>query len=55
MDLDGLDLFLRDMGIREVEPQVRLTVTATNLPAETTVVVLKATAIPEEPIPLSDS
>ena len=55
VDLDGLDLFLRDMGIREVEPQARLNVTATNLPAETTVVVLKATAISEEPTPLADS
>jgi L-ascorbate metabolism protein UlaG (beta-lactamase superfamily) len=51
VDLEGLEPFLREMGIRELEPQPRLTVTATNLPAETTVVVLKALAIPEEPAP----
>ena len=47
VELGSLDPFLREMGIREAEPQPRLTVTATSLPAETTVVVLRATGIRE--------
>ncbi len=43
--LEGLDPFLREMGLRDVEEQPRLSVTATNLPAETRVVPMRAMAI----------
>ncbi|MCD6288887.1 MAG: MBL fold metallo-hydrolase [Anaerolineae bacterium] len=39
--LDKLDKFLRAMGVSSAEPQPSLTVTATNLPDETQVVVLE--------------
>ena len=39
-ELDPLDLFLKQMSLGEVAPQNRLTVTASNLPAQTQVVVL---------------
>lgn len=39
-ELDPLDPFLKQMGLAEVSPQSRLTVTASNLPAQTQVVVL---------------
>ena len=42
VELGDLDAFLREMGIKEVEPQARLNVTTTNLPAEMRVVVLNA-------------
>lgn len=38
--LQGLEIFLRRMGISEVQPQPRLVVTPTSLPAEMRVVVL---------------
>ena len=44
-ELAGLDPFLREMGLRDVEEQPRISVTATNLPAETRVVPLRPTAI----------
>lgn len=46
VELEGLDPFLREMGLREVEAQPRFSVTATSLPAETRVVVLRPMAIP---------
>ena len=39
--LSDLEPFLREMSLREVQPQNRLNVTATNLPAELRVVVLE--------------
>ncbi len=47
VELEGLDPFLREMGLRDVEAQPRFSVTATSLPAETRVVVLRPMAIPE--------
>ena len=41
-DLKTLDIFLREMGLRDVEPQTRLNVTASNLPQEMRVVILEA-------------
>ncbi len=41
----GFEPFLREMGLRDVEEQTRLSVTATNLPAETRVVPMRAMAI----------
>ena len=38
--------FLRELGLREAEPQARLNVTATTLPAEMRVVVLEPQGIP---------
>lgn len=38
--LQGLEVFLRQMGISEVQPQPRVTVTASNLPSDMTVVAL---------------
>ncbi len=38
--------FLRELGLRDAEPQARLTVTATSLPAEMRVVVLEPQGIP---------
>jgi L-ascorbate metabolism protein UlaG (beta-lactamase superfamily) len=40
VQLQGLEVFLRQMGISEVQPQLRATVTAANLPSDTTVVAL---------------
>lgn len=40
-DLQPLEPFLRQMGVREVTPQPRLTITATSFPAEMQVVVLE--------------
>lgn len=48
IELGTLDPFLREMGVREVQPQARLVATPTNLPAETRVVVLEAQAMPVE-------
>ena len=45
-ELAGLDPFMREMGLRDVEEQPRISVTTTNLPAETRVVPLRPTAIP---------
>ena len=45
IDVAGWDPFLREMGLRDVEEQTRLTVTATNLPAETRVVPMRPMAI----------
>ena len=42
----GLDPFLREMGLRDVEVQTRLSVTATNLPAETRIVPMRPMALP---------
>ena len=44
-NLAELDPFLREMGLREVEEQPRLSVTATSLPAETRVVVMRPMAM----------
>jgi L-ascorbate metabolism protein UlaG (beta-lactamase superfamily) len=38
--LQGLDVFLRRMGIRDVQPQPRVLITRSNLPTDTKVVVL---------------
>jgi L-ascorbate metabolism protein UlaG (beta-lactamase superfamily) len=40
-ELDGVDRFLREMGLAAPEPQPRLTVTRGSLPAEPTVVLLQ--------------
>ena len=45
VELDGVDPFLREMGLRDVETQPRFSVTATSLPAETRVVALRPMAI----------
>ncbi len=42
VQLGALDVFLREMGAGEVEPQARLSVTPNNLPPELRVVVLNA-------------
>ena len=42
----GLDPFLREMGLRDVEVQTRLSVTSTNLPAETRIVPMRPMAFP---------
>ncbi len=39
-DLDTIDTFLKKMGIKEIAPQPKLTVTRSNLPPSTQVVVL---------------
>ena len=44
----GLDPFLREMGLRDVEVQTRLSVTATNLPAETRIVPMRPMALPSD-------
>ena len=41
VELEPLDPFLREMGLKEVTPQPRLTVTRSTIPNETTVVVLQ--------------
>ena len=45
VELEELDAFLRETGTRVQEPEPRLNVTSTSLPAETKVVVLKPTGI----------
>ncbi len=45
VELGGLDVFLREMGAGEVEPQARLSVTPSNLPPELRVVVLNAQGV----------
>ena len=42
VELGGLDVFLREMGLRDVQPQVRLNVSTSSLPQEMRVVVLEA-------------
>ena len=39
--LMSLDIFLREMGLRDVQPQARLNVTTSTLPQETQVIVLE--------------
>jgi L-ascorbate metabolism protein UlaG (beta-lactamase superfamily) len=41
-ELDGVDKFLKEMGLSEAVPQAKLTVTKSQLPATTTVTVLTA-------------
>jgi hypothetical protein len=41
IELDLLDDFLRHMGAGEIVPQLRLNVTATNLPKETRIAVIQ--------------
>ena len=41
-ELKGSDTFLREMGLRDTEPQVRLNVSASTLPQEMRVVILQA-------------
>ena len=41
VELDPLDGFLAEMGMSEIAPQVKLNVTASNLPRELQVVVLR--------------
>ena len=41
VQLGGLDNFLREMGLRDLQPQARLSITATTLPQEMRVVVLE--------------
>ena len=49
IELGSVDSFLREMGHRqEEEPQARLNVTSTNLPAETKVVLLRPTGLPRQ-------
>lgn len=40
-ELEGVDRFLREMGLAQVEPQPRLNVTRSSLPAEPTVMLLQ--------------
>ena len=42
MGLKGLDIFLREMGLRDVQPQARLNISGTTLPQEMRVVILEA-------------
>lgn len=41
VDLDGIDRFLREMGLTHVEPQARLNITRGSLPDEPTVALLQ--------------
>ena len=41
LDLEPVETFLREMGLKETQPQSRLSVTRSTLPAETTVVMLQ--------------
>ena len=41
VELGGLDALLREMGLRDVQPQARFSVTTSNLPPEMRVVVLE--------------
>ena len=43
--LGGIEPFLRELGLRQAEPQARLNVTATSLPPEMRVVVLEAQGV----------
>ncbi len=40
MELAPLEPFLKEMGLKEVTPQPKLSVSKSSLPAETTVIVL---------------
>ena len=42
VELGGMDGFLREMGLRDVQPQVRLNISGSSLPREMRVVVLEA-------------
>ena len=46
VELDTIDAFLREMSVRDAEERPRLSVTTTTLPANTTVTLLKPTALP---------
>ena len=46
LPIQGVDIFLRSMGLDEVQPQPRLVVTAANLPADRRVVLLSPQARP---------
>lgn len=46
----ALDRFLHEMGIQHPEPQPKLAVTATSVPAETTLVLLDSRSRPREPL-----
>ena len=46
VEVGPLEPFLREMGVREAEPQARLVVTPSTLPGETRVVVLEAQGEP---------
>ncbi len=48
VELGGLDIFLRAMGLRDVQPQARLNVSTTSLPSETRVVVLEPQGVRAE-------
>ena len=41
VELGGLDVLLKEMGLREVQPQTRFNISASGLPQETQVVVLE--------------
>ena len=45
VELMGLDLFLKEMGLREVQPQARLNVTTSTLPQEMRMVILEAQGV----------
>ena len=45
-DLGAVDDFLREMGLRDVAPQPRLTISATSLPAELRIVLLEPRGLP---------
>ena len=45
MELMGLDLFLKEMGLSEVQPQARLNVTTSTLPQEMRMVILEAQGV----------
>ena len=46
--LQGLDVFLREMGLRDVQPQARLNVTSSSLPPEMRVVILEAQGLRDQ-------
>ncbi len=46
VDLGAVDDFLREMGLRDVAPQPRLTISATSLPAELRIVLLEPRGLP---------
>ena len=46
VELGAVDDFLREMGLRDVAPQPRLTISATSLPAELRVVLLEPRGLP---------
>jgi len=46
LDLGAVDDFLREMGLRDVAPQPRLTISSTSLPAELRVVLLEPRGLP---------